>query len=1626
MLLALAPSARAQLTIDPTLERGLKPYGSFEGGDIDSISMTNGNLNLHLPLISYPQRGGKLSLSFSLKFDNNSYSYSSSNQTGCTTKPFVCVYGTAVNGPYMEIVPNLGLTAYVSGVIPPTNGPYATLESPDGSQHEMGPVSGGGWRSIDATGYLCLSNCATIIDRDGIRYTNLNAAGQATRFEDPNGNYITAALNSKGVITSYTDTLGRVVPAPPGTSTSTQGCTGLPAVAAYDWNLPGYQGGNYTLKICYADIYFGEEICRKSGGAPVCGVTLQETAVIDSIVLPNNTAWTFTYDTSVPNGPAATGNLLQITFPTGGYIAYTWAPHYYCQKSGVTSGTTYTYTVASRTVNANDGTGAHTWQYSFGDEPLQTTSFSTSSTDPLNQKTAYTITAEGGECAYYVTLAQTSNSAGTVLKTVKTDYEAFGDPMTLGSAPTTAADVVPTAVTTTWPNNQVSKIVTGYDAGVALTAPVSSFKVLYGLPSTKSEYDFGTGAPGALIRTTTTAYMALNNSSYLGYNLLTLPYSVIVSGSNMSTTSYGYDVGSLSPSSVSEQHDPSPANGAYRGNQTSVNRFLTGSAVSTTSCPVSVTNGSLTTNISFYDTGMPAQAIDPCLKKTTFGYSGSFFGAYLTQTTFPATANGVAHITTKNYDSNTGLLASSVDENGNPTNFTYDGMWRLATVRYPDGGLSTVTRQESTFPFSATLTLAITPSVNYVHTNTFDGLGRVSNTQVTSDPEGTVNTSTVYDSLGRVKSVTNPYRQTSDPTYGVTSYVYDALGRTCVLIPPDGTAVASGICPSTRPANDIFTTYAGGTTTVTDEAGTSRKSVADGLGRVIQVFEDPSGLDYETDYQYDGLNNLLTVSQKGGSTTSSNWRPRTFAYDSLSQLTSATNPESGTLAYSYDANGNMIKKTDARAINTTYTYDALNRNTEKDFSDGTLSAYFIYDVAIGWGGPFTNVVGRLTEAYIDDPNLTAGLVYSYDVMGRVVMNNQCDPTDCPPGTGFGVFYTYNLAGGLTSASESAAQVTYSYAYDGAGRATALTSNVVDAQHPATLATVNKYFPSGQIQQLTYGNGLTETNMFNSRLQPCRFNVNASSITLNTCSDSVPSGNIQDLNYAYNLGSSNNGNVMNATGTGTQAFSRTYAYDSLNRLSSMTGPGGTCTGLTFSYDGWGNRLTQTETAGTFCNHSSLAYSPNNQIMTSGYTYDAAGNLTYDGVHHYFYDAESRVSQVDGTANCVGSTACYFYDALGRRVQKTVGGIETDYLYDTSGNVVTEFNNDCQTMCWSVGYAYLNGEIVAQYSASTTFFVHQDHLGSSHILTDVAGDSTPADCNAFYPFGEQDPSICASSNATTHKFTAKERDSESDLDNFGARYDSSSMGRFTSPDPLLNSGRPWEPQSWNRYAYALNNPLNVIDPTGLYDLVNNCASDDKKCNKQFNQHASDLKNGLSDLQKKVDKMKDGTAKDRLEASLNVLGTQGDNNGVNVNFGSLDPGVAGQTNLDMSSNSLQINSINITLDPSKINSSNDYAIAFAHEGTHAEDFLTMGLSASSAFSVPDLSSFSTEYRGYQTSAWAAQALGVSPLQYNDSNGMNVIWNSSWKAADRQVLMDRGITNHVSSIPGHPETTPHNPWPF
>jgi RHS repeat-associated protein len=114
---------------------------------------------------------------------------------------------------------------------------------------------------------------------------------------------------------------------------------------------------------------------------------------------------------------------------------------------------------------------------------------------------------------------------------------------------------------------------------------------------------------------------------------------------------------------------------------------------------------------------------------------------------------------------------------------------------------------------------------------------------------------------------------------------------------------------------------------------------------------------------------------------------------------------------------------------------------------------------------------------------------------------------------------------------------------------------------------------------------------------------------------------------------------------------------------------------------------------------------------------------------------------------------------------------------------------------------------------------DALGSTRLVTDASGN--PERCYDYLPFGEEIASgtngrtagcFTSGTVALTEKFTGQERDSETGLDYFGARYNSSAQGRFTSPDPSMMSVVLRNPQSWNRYSYTLNNPLRYIDPNG----------------------------------------------------------------------------------------------------------------------------------------------------------------------------------------------------------------------
>ncbi|HEV1996150.1 MAG TPA: RHS repeat-associated core domain-containing protein [Candidatus Acidoferrum sp.] len=238
------------------------------------------------------------------------------------------------------------------------------------------------------------------------------------------------------------------------------------------------------------------------------------------------------------------------------------------------------------------------------------------------------------------------------------------------------------------------------------------------------------------------------------------------------------------------------------------------------------------------------------------------------------------------------------------------------------------------------------------------------------------------------------------------------------------------------------------------------------------------------------------------------------------------------------------------------------------------------------------------------------------------------------------------------------------------------------------------------------------------------------------------------------------------------------------------------GLSWTYDRYGNRTDQNQTAGSPPMNHVTVDATTNRIITTGYTYDVGGNMTNDGSNTLTYDAENRGATAAG--------ATYTYDGHSLRVKKVSGSTTTVYIFSGS-QVVAEYVNGAAPTAPTREYIYSGGALLARIDSSGTKYYHQDHL-SNRLVTDSSGN-TSAQLGHF-PFGE------SWYNTSSDKllFTTYERDAESGNDYAMARYHVNRLARFSSPDPL--AGSIASPQSLNRYAYVRNDPINSIDPLGLF--------------------------------------------------------------------------------------------------------------------------------------------------------------------------------------------------------------------
>jgi RHS repeat-associated protein len=374
---------------------------------------------------------------------------------------------------------------------------------------------------------------------------------------------------------------------------------------------------------------------------------------------------------------------------------------------------------------------------------------------------------------------------------------------------------------------------------------------------------------------------------------------------------------------------------------------------------------------------------------------------------------------------------------------------------------------------------------------------------------------------------------------------------------------------------------------------------------------------------------------------------------------------------------------------------------------------------------------------------------------------------------------------------------------------------------------------------------------------------------------------------------------------------------------------------------------------------------------------------------------------------------------------VNNQETWLVYGLGGELIGEYAANASAASPQKEYGYRNGALLvtAEPSANIHWLV-SDQLGTPRMIFDHTGSLTNTKRHDYLPFGEE---LVAGQGLRTNtlgyvadnirqKFTQKERDNETGLDYFGARFYASSQGRFASPDPLLSSGTVENPQSWNRYSYVLNHPLELTDPFGLYVFDSSVGDPERQ---GFRAALSKARSNLWKIAATYG-IKSKEYKDAARA-LNVYGAEGVKNGVTIREtkdpnahpgGTQVAGVVGPKTADNpTGQSIQITFRSDMFEKQGLNQT------IAHEGSHAAD--GSDWVASNFAQERDPTNYQTEFRAFNVGFIQVQAdfnnkgeaWQFAGNTYKDPGMATVLpmilvaWDAAWKEADRATMRANNI---------------------
>jgi len=583
--------------------------------------------------------------------------------------------------------------------------------------------------------------------------------------------------------------------------------------------------------------------------------------------------------------------------------------------------------------------------------------------------------------------------------------------------------------------------------------------------------------------------------------------------------------------------------------------------------------------------------------------------------------------------------------------------------------------------------------------------------------------------------------------------------------------------------------------------GTSRSYQYDPLGRLVTLSDSEGG---RVEYQYDSRDRVIAIISQDGTVTQ-------YQYDHQDRLTAVFSDDDSVTGYEYDALGQLIAVRDPLGRVTRYEYDPRGQRTAMIRPDGSRTAY-AYDSAgrlISSVAPsgrevefeydaFDQLIERkngqeavqfeFNEAGFRTTSIDSrgGTTFGFDEQGRLVQRIEPD--------GAFVRYTYADDGRLTSLETKAGR--RAYAYDANG----YLESVLDIDG---ILTRYQYDASGQLTRIERGSGTVEL-----------LGYDANGLLISQIVQDDQSVTITSLMYQRD----GVGRVLSETQLdGTRIE---YQYDSTGRLSGevFTQPGSGPRSIRYVYDRAGNRIRREDslegtTIYTYDGADRLVSATLNGVTTT-YSYDADGNLlrrftSAENQTVYFWDQAGRLARVEVITSAGTTVEESRYNAAGLRVARIVNGVETRFLFDTRlpvGEALETYDVDGNVLSSQT----LGNGLVAIHTNGVSEIPITDQRGSTRYLLDSSGVLTRQ--VAYDGFGRI---IAGAIGDFPSQFTGEFRSDVSGLDYLRARYRDPETGRFISVDPF--DGSLALPATQHDYAYADNDPLNRVDPSGLSTLT-----------------------------------------------------------------------------------------------------------------------------------------------------------------------------------------------------------------